>query len=165
MVHHRTLHEDNLRQSVEMASNPNTPAAQSFPPQEKFRPTIISRNRRRERSPTAFAEFNPRLPTHRDGTLDETSIKAWKDGVAFVRDRMDSFNRGLRREHRARLAATPEDHNAGMQIYYKSVGLDEFLEFLDSDLKKQQKRLNEFNASRAAPGTSEERGLSRTLSP
>jgi hypothetical protein len=105
------------------------------------------------------------LPTNRDGTLDESSIKAWKDGVQFVRDRMEKFNRGLRRDHRAHAKLTPEDQQAALQIYHKSVGLDEFQEFLDSDLQKQQARLNEFKASRAGFGASEERGHSRTLSP
>jgi hypothetical protein len=78
---------------------------------------------------------------------------------------MEKFNRGLRRDHRAHANLTPEDQNAALQIYYKSVGLDEFLEFLDNDLQKQQTRLNEFKASRAGLGASEERALSRTLSP
>jgi hypothetical protein len=138
---------------------------QNLPAQEPFRSTINFNSRRRERSPTAFAEYNPRLPTNRDGSLDESSIKAWKDGVQFVRDRMEKFNRGLRRDHRARLQLTPEDQNAALQVYYKSVGLDEFQEFLDGDLRKQQTRLNEFKASRAGFSASEERGLSRTLSP
>ena len=78
---------------------------------------------------------------------------------------MEKFNRGLRRDHRAHVKLTLEDQQAALQIYHKSVGLDEFLEFLDSDLQKQQTRLNEFRASRAGLGASEERGLSRTLSP
>ena len=85
--------------------------------------------------------------------------------MQFVRDRMERFNRGLRGDHRTHIKLTPEDQQAALQIYYKSVGLDEFLGFLDRDLRKQETRLNEFKASRAGLGASEERGLSRTLSP
>jgi hypothetical protein len=164
MVQRRAFHPDSPRPSLEVASNSNSPTVQDFPAQEHFGSTISFHSRRRERSPTAFAEYNPRLPTNRDGTLDESSIKAWKDGVQFVRDRMEKFNRGLRRDHRAHVKLTLEDQQAALQIYHKSVGLDEFLEFLDSDLQKQQTRLNEFRASRAGLGASEERGVSRTLS-
>ena len=165
MAQRRTFHADSPRPSLEVASNPNSPVVQNLPPRERLGSTINFHSRRRERSPTAFAEYNPRLPTHRDGSLDESSIKAWKDGVQFVKDRMEKFNRGLRRDHRTHANLRPEDQNMALQIYYKSVGLDEFLEFLDSDLKKQETRLNEFKASRAVFGASEERGLSRTLSP
>jgi hypothetical protein len=78
---------------------------------------------------------------------------------------MEKFNRGLRRDHRVHANSRPQDPNTAFQTYYKSVGLDEFLEFLDGDLKKQETRLNEFKASRAGLGASGERGLSRTLSP
>ena len=78
---------------------------------------------------------------------------------------MENFNRSLRKQHRAHPNTTVEDQNAALQIYYKYVGLDDFREFLDSDLQKQQRRLNEFKASRAAFGASEERDVSRTLSP
>jgi hypothetical protein len=78
---------------------------------------------------------------------------------------MEKFNRGLRRDHREHAKLTPEDHLAALQVYYKSVGLDEFQEYLDRDMQKQETRLNEFKASRAGLVASEERGLSRTLSP
>src|SRR3954447_7903615 len=129
MVHRRAFHPDSPRPSLEVASDSNSPAVQNLPAQESFRSTIHFNSRRRERSPTAFAEYNPRLPTNRDGSLDESSIKAWKDGVEFVIDRMEKFNRGLRRDHRAHLQLMPEDQNAALQVYYKSVGLDEFQEF------------------------------------
>jgi hypothetical protein len=165
MAQRRAFHADSPRPSLEVASNPNSPAVQNLPPRERFGSTINFHSRRRERSPTAFAEYNPRLPTHRDGSLDESSIKAWKDGVQFVKDRMEKFSRDLRRDHRTHANLRPEDPNTAFQMYYKSVGLDEFLEFLESDLKKQETRLNEFKASRAGLGAPEERGLSRTLSP
>src|ERR1700733_9388602 len=149
MAQRRAFHADSPRPSLEVASNPNSPAVQNLPPRERFGSTTNFHSRRRERSPTAFAEYNPRLPTHRDGSLDESSIKAWRDGVQFVKDRMEKFNRNLRRDHRAHANLTPEDQNAALQIYYKSVGLDEFLEFLDNDLQKQETRLNEFKALRA----------------
>jgi hypothetical protein len=165
MAQRRTFHPDSPRPSLEVASNSNSPAVQNLPAQEHFGSTINFYSRRRERSPTAFAEYNPRLPTNRDGSIDESSIKAWGDGVQFVKDRMEKFNRGLRRDHRTHVKLTPEDQQAALHIYYKSVGLDEFQEFLDSDLREQRRRLSEFKASRAGLGTSEERGLSRTLSP
>jgi hypothetical protein len=165
MAQRRAFHADSPRPSLEVASNLSSPTVQNLPPRGRFRSTINVHSRRRERSPTAFAEYNPRLPTHRDGSLDESSIKAWRDGVQFVKDRMEKFNRGLRRDHRVHANLRPEDPNTAFQIYYKSVGLDEFAEFLDRDLKKQETRLNEFKASRAGLGASEERGLSRTLSP
>lgn len=161
---HRHFLDDSPHPSVE---TPSTIVAEAldFPPQRSLPSPTEFRDRRRERSPTAFAEYNPRLPTHRDGTLDESSIKSWKDGVQFVKDRMDKFNRDLRRQHRELLATMPGDQNTGLQIYYKSVGLDEFLEFLDGDLQKQQKRLREFKASQAPRGASEDRGASCTISP
>jgi hypothetical protein len=158
------FHDDSPHPSVEHA-NTTTAAMQNFPRQQSPQYTTEVRDRRRERSHTIFGEYNPRLPTHRDGTLDEASIKSWKDGVAFVRDRMEKFNRGLRRDHREHPMATLEEQHAALQVYYKSVGLDEFQEFLDNDLQKQQKRLSEFKASRAALGGSEELGISRTFSP
>jgi hypothetical protein len=140
-------------------------ASEAWTPQRSLQPTTEHHDRRRERSPTAFAEYNPRLPTHRDGTLDEASIKSWKDGVQFVKDRMENFNRGLRRQRREHPSATLEEQNAAQQIDHKIAGLDEFVEFLDNDLQRQQKRLKEFKASRPTLGSSEERGISRTLSP
>lgn len=165
MQHHRALDNDSPRPSVEMSPRASTPLLQNFPAQEPFRSPIDFHSRRRERSPTAFAEYNPRLPTHRDGTLDESSVKAWKDGVAFVRDRMENFSRGLRKEHRVRPKTTLAEQETALEIYHKFVGLDDFLEFLDNDLQKQHKRLKEFKASRAVLGAAEERGVSRTLSP
>jgi hypothetical protein len=165
MAQRRASHPDSPRPSLEAASNSNSPAVQNLPAQEHFGSTINFHSRRRERSPTAFAEYNPRLPTNRDGSLDESSIKAWENGVQFVRDRMERFNGGLRSDYRAHVKLTPEDQQAALQTYYKSVGLDEFQEFLNSDLRKQKKRLNKFKASRAGLGASEERRLSRTLSP
>ena len=78
---------------------------------------------------------------------------------------MENFSRILRKQHRAHPNTTPAEHHTALQIYYKYVGLDEFLDFLDSDLQKQEKRLKEFKASRAVLGAAEERGISRTLSP
>jgi hypothetical protein len=161
----RAFRADSPRPSLEIASNSSGTAVRNLPQQERFGPPINFHSRRRERSPTAFAEYNPRLPTHHDGSLDESRIKAWKDGVQFVRDRMEKFSRSLRRDHRAQLSLMPEDQNAALQTYYKSVGLDEFLEYLDSDLQKQEARLNEFKASKARFIASEERGISQTLSP
>ena len=47
--------------------------------------------------------------------------------MQFVKDRMEKFNRGLRKDHRAHANLRPEDQNAALQIYYKSVGLDELV--------------------------------------
>ena len=159
----RLLHDDSPHPSVETTNTTFAPL-ETLSPQRSLQPRTDSRTRRRERSPTAFAVYNPHLPTHRDGTLDENSIKAWKDGVEYVKGKMNDFNCSLRQQQWEHPKATIEEQNAALVISYKVRGLDEFLPFLEKDQQKHEKRLNEFKASRAALGALNERRVSRTVS-
>lgn len=161
---HRTASVNSARPSIEAVPSPAAASA-TVTPRQTLQWVRGRGDRRRERSPSAFAEYNPRLPTHRDGTLDEASVKTWRGGVQYVQERLEEFNGDLREQEWEHPTATAEDRQAALIIKYKRRGLDEFRTFLRKDLVHQQQRLRDFRVSRPTQATPEERGISRTLSP
>jgi hypothetical protein len=163
MRQRQPFHEDNPRSSVEM-SNTTAAATQNFAPQRSFQSTTNLRGRKRERSPSTFAAYNPRLPTHRDGTLDRSSVKPWKDGLEFAKDMLNKFNWSLSNAREDRLLAG--EHDIASALEQQRLGLGHFLEFLEAEVKKQERRLEESTTSKMAlAGAAGGRGATRTLSP
>jgi hypothetical protein len=159
----RTFHEDSPHPSIETR---NTTAAESeaLTPQRTLQSPTGHRDRKRERSPTAFPEYNPRLPTHHDGTLDSARVKAWRDGIEFAKGRLNKFNWGIVKARQTHLLSG--DHDTAMALEQQTLGLGNFLDYLESEERKQEKRVKEFTASRMAlAGAARERGTTRTLSP
>jgi hypothetical protein len=163
MKRRRTFHDDSPHPSIEA---PDTIAAESevLTPQRTLPPLTERRERRREKSSSAFAEYNPRLPTHHDGTLDSARAKAWKDGVEFVKAQLNKFNWGLVKARQAHLLSG--DHHTAETLDQQTQGLGNFLDYLKSEERKQDKRVKEFTASKTAlVGPAVERATTPTLSP
>lgn len=163
MQRRRTFHDDSPHPSIEA---PDTIAAESeaLTPQRTSAPPTERRERRREKSSSAFAEYNPRLPTHHDGTLDSARAKAWKDGVEFVKAKLNKFNWGLVKDREARLLSG--DRDTAETLDQQTRGLGNFLDYLESEERKEDKRVKEFTASKTAlAGPAGERATTRTLSP
>lgn len=159
----RTFHDDSPHPSIE-TQNTTAAGSETLTSPRTLQSPTAHRDRRREKSPTAFPEYNPRLPTHHDGTLDTARVKAWRDGIEFAKGRLNKFNWGLVKARQTHLLSG--DHDTAMALEQQTLGLGNFLDYLESEERKQEKRVKEFTASRMAlAGAARERGTTRTLSP
>jgi hypothetical protein len=160
----RTFHEDSPHPSIETRNTTAAESEEAWTPQRTLQSPTGHRDRKRERSSTAFPEYNPRLPTHHDGTLDSARVKAWRDGIEFAKGRLNKFNWGIVKARQTHLLSG--DHDTAMALEQQTLGLGNFLDYLESEERKQERRVKEFTASRMAlAGAARERGTTRTLSP
>jgi hypothetical protein len=96
--------------------------------------------------------------------LDRSSVKPWKDGLEFAKDMLNKFNWSLSNAREDRLLAG--EHDIASALEQQRLGLGHFLEFLEAEVKKQERRLEESTTSKMAlAGAAGGRGATRTLSP